>query len=161
MPPSPSRKPFAVRRSDIHGRGVFATDVISRGERIVEYTGRRSTWDEAMARPDSDPDDAAHTFLFELDDGRVIDARIRGNSARWINHSCTPNCSTFEEDGRVYIKARRRIFPGEELSYDYKLLVEGPLTRKEKAAYACRCGTAKCRGSLLDPAHKNGKLNGK
>jgi SET domain-containing protein len=160
MPPSP-RKPFAVRRSDIHGRGVFATDAISRGDRIVEYKGRRSTWDEAMARPDSDPDDPAHTFLFELDDGRVIDARVRGNSARWINHSCAPNCITFEEDGRVYIKARRRILPGEELSYDYRLLVEGSLTRKEKAQYACRCGTTKCRGTLLDPDHRNGKLNGK
>jgi SET domain-containing protein len=156
MPPS-ARKPYSVRRSAIHGRGVFATEVIPRGERIVEYKGRRSTWDEAMERPDSDPNDSAHTFLFELDDGRVIDARIRGNSARWINHSCVPNCVTFEEDGRVYIKAKRRIEPGEELSYDYKLIVDGRLTRKERAQYRCRCGAARCRGSLLDPDSKNGR----
>jgi SET domain-containing protein len=143
-----------VRRSTIHGRGVFATETIARGDRIVEYKGQRASWDDAMARPDSDPDNPAHTFLFELDDGRVIDARIRGNSARWINHSCAPNCTTFEEDGRVYIQAKRRIDPGEELTYDYKLLVDGPLTRKERAQYACRCGARKCRGTLLDPKQR-------
>ena len=84
-----------------------------------------------MERPDSDPDDSAHTFLFELDDGRVIDARVRGNAARWINHSCTPNCVTFEdEDGRVFIQARRTIEPGEELTYDYRLIVDGRLSQE-------------------------------
>jgi len=143
-------KPYAVRSSGIHGRGVFATREIRRDERIIEYKGKRSTWDEAMERPDSDPDDPAHTFLFEIDDGRVIDARVRGNAARWINHSCAPNCITQEDErGRVYIEARRRIEPGEELTYDYRLTVDDPLTRKERAAYACRCGSKKCRGTLL------------
>jgi SET domain-containing protein len=103
-----------------------------------------------MARPDSDPDDPAHTFLFEIDDGRVIDARVRGNASRWINHSCAPNCVTHEDDeGRVFIEAKRRIKAGEELTYDYRLSIEGRLTKKERAAYTCRCGTKKCRGSLL------------
>jgi SET domain-containing protein len=148
--PKQAKKSYAVRTSGIHGRGVFAATEILRGERIVEYKGKRSSWDEAMARPDSDPDDPAHTFLFEIDDGRVIDARIRGNAARWINHSCAPNCVTEEDDrGRVFIEAKRRIKPGEELTYDYRLTVDGPLTKKERAAYACRCGSAKCRGTLL------------
>ena len=151
MPATPRRKPYAVRTSAIHGRGVFATETIPRGDRIVEYKGQRTSWDEAIERPDSDPDDPAHTFLFELDDGRVIDARVRGNAARWINHSCTPNCITYEEDGRVYIEAKKRIAPGDELTYDYRLLVDGKLTKKERLAYTCRCGTAKCRGTLLDP----------
>ncbi len=117
---------------------------------IIEYKGQRTSWDEALARPDSDPDDSAHTFLFQLDDGRVIDARVRGNAARWINHSCTPNCVTHEDEhGRVFIEARRAIRLGEELTYDYRLTVEGRLTRRERAQYACRCGTSKCRGSLL------------
>ena len=143
-------KAYVVRRSAIHGRGVFAAMEILRGTRIVEYKGKRTSWDDALARPDSDPDDPAHTFLFEIDDGRVIDARVRGNAARWINHSCTPNCVTHEHDGgRVFIEAKRRIRPGEELTYDYRLTIDGRLTRKERAQYACRCGTTKCRGTML------------
>jgi uncharacterized protein len=152
MSATKTKKSYVVRNSEIHGRGVFAATEIARGERIVEYKGKRSTWDEAMARPDSDPDDPAHTFLFEIDDGRVIDARVRGNAARWINHSCAPNCVTHEDDdGRVFIEAKRRIKTGDELTYDYRLTVDGPLTRKERAGYACRCGSAKCRGTLLLP----------
>ena len=81
----------------------------------------------------------------------VIDARVRGNAARWINHSCDPNCTTFEDDhGRVFIEAKRKIRPGEELAYDYRLHIEGRLSKRERAQYACRCGAGKCRGSLLD-----------
>jgi SET domain-containing protein len=150
MPAKSAKKSYAVRNSAIHGRGVFAIADIRRGERIIEYKGKRTSWDEAMERPDSDPDDSAHTFLFEIDDGRVIDARVRGNAARWINHSCAPNCTTHEDDkGHVFIEARRRIRPGDELTYDYRLSVDGKLTRKERAQYACRCGAKKCRGSLL------------
>ncbi len=143
-------KPYEVRNSVIHGRGVFAIEEIRRGEQIIEYKGKRSSWDEAMERPDSDPDDSAHTFLFELDDGRVIDARVRGNAARWINHSCKPNCTTQEDEkGRVFIEAKRKIRVGEELSYDYRLSIDAKLTKKERAAFACRCGAKRCRGSLL------------
>jgi SET domain-containing protein len=151
--PMPSAKPpklYSVRNSAIHGRGVFAADKIRKGTVIIEYKGQRADWDDAMERPDSDPDDPSHTFLFELDDGRVIDARVRGNAARWINHSCDPNCTTFEDDdGRVFIEARRKIPLGEELTYDYRLSVDGKLTKKERKQYTCRCGTKKCRGSLL------------
>ena len=141
---------YTVRRSAIHGRGVFAAAKIRKGTRIVEYKGRRSSWDEAIERPDSDADDPAHTMLFELDDGRVIDPRIRGNAARWINHSCDPNCDSYEDDrGRVFIAARRTIRLGEELSYDYQLQIDEPLTKRERAQYACRCGARRCRGSLL------------
>ncbi len=148
--PVVARKTYAVRNSAIHGRGVFATEEIKRGQLVVEYKGQRTSWDDALARPDSDPEDSAHTFLFQLDDGRVIDARVRGNAARWINHSCTPNCVTHEDEHcRVFIEARRRIREGEELTYDYRLTVEDRLTRRERAQYACRCGSPKCRGSLL------------
>jgi len=150
MPSVKSPKLYSVRNSAIHGRGVFAADKIRKGTVIIEYKGQRADWDDAMERPDSDPDDPTHTFLFELDDGRVIDARVRGNAARWINHSCDPNCTTFEDDdSRVFIEARRKIPPGEELTYDYRLSVDGKLTKKERKQYTCRCGTKKCRGSLL------------
>ncbi len=155
MPPAREKKSYRVRRSSIHGRGVFAAAEIPKGAQIVEYKGKRASWDEALARPDSDPDDPAHTFLFELEDGRVIDARVRGNAARWINHSCAPNCVTHEDDaGRVFVAAKRRIALGEELTYDYRLSVEGRLTRAERAQYACRCGSPRCRGSLLLPRKK-------
>jgi uncharacterized protein len=150
MPKATPKKLYSVRNSEIHGRGVFAAEKIRKGTVIIEYKGQRAAWDDAMERPDSDPDDPAHTFLFELDDGRVIDARVRGNAARWINHSCDPNCKTFEdEDGRVFIEARHKIRPGEELTYDYRLSVDGKLSKDERRQYACRCGTKKCRGSLL------------
>jgi uncharacterized protein len=151
MAASTGKKSYSVRNSEIHGRGVFATQTIRKGAVIVEYKGRRASWDEAMRRPDSDPADATHTMLFELDDGRLIDARVRGNAARWINHSCSPNCTTFEDtDGRVFIEAKRTIRAGEELCYDYKLTVDGRLSKRERSQYVCRCGTPKCRGSLLD-----------
>ena len=103
-----------------------------------------------MQRPDSNPQDPAHTFLFELDDGTVIDASRGGNAARWINHSCQPNCETYEDSkGRILIRARRGILPKEELTYDYHLTVDGRLSKRERARYACHCLASKCRGSLL------------
>jgi uncharacterized protein len=144
------KRPYVVRRSGIHGRGVFATRTIRKGTDIIEYRGERITMKEADRRPDSDPDNPYHTFLFELDDGRVIDAAVRGNAARWINHSCAPNCEPYEDDeGRVYIAAKRTIRKGEELAYDYRLNVEGRITREMREAYACRCGAPRCRGTML------------
>ena len=148
---SRSKKPYSVRNSGIHGRGVFATRTIRKGTVIIEYRGRRTTWDAAIEQPDSDPSNPTHTFFFSLSDGRVIDAGRRGNAARWINHSCAPNCLTFEDDdGRVFIESRRTIRAGDELTYDYRLQVDERVTRKLRAEYACRCGAKRCRGTLLD-----------
>ena len=152
---STPKRPYAVHHSPIHGRGVFATRTIRKGDDIIEYRGRRITADEADNLPDSDPDNPFHTFLFELNDGRVIDAGVRGNAARWINHSCQPNCVPYENDeGRVFIEAKRSIRAGEELSYDYKLNVPGRRTKRMLANYACRCGSPRCRGSMIDPRNK-------
>lgn len=146
---------YVVRRSRIHGRGVFAARTIRKGSDIIEYRGRRISMDEADNLPDSDPDNPFHTFLFELNDGRVIDAGVRGNAARWINHSCQPNCVPYEDDdGRVFIEAKRTIRAGEELSYDYRLNVPGRRTARMLADYACRCGAPRCRGTMLDPGKK-------
>jgi len=140
-----------VRRSGVHGKGVYALQPIARGERIVEYTGQLITWKEALRRHPHDPDDPNHTFYFHIDDGRVIDGKYGRNAAKWINHSCQPNCETDEVDGRVYIKARRAIKPGEELNYDYALVLDGRHTAKIKKEFECRCGSRKCRGTLLAP----------
>ena len=151
--PSSAKKParaWRVRRSPVHGRGVFAARTIRKGETVIEYRGKRMTWDDACEQPASDDADPYHTFLFSLDDGRVIDAAIGGNAARWINHSCAPNCETYEDErGRVFVAARRTIRPGEELSYDYKLEIEGKVGPRMRKAYACRCGAPRCRGTML------------
>lgn len=150
MSPRPAARLYRVRTSGIHGRGVFAARRIPKGTVIVEYRGERTTWAVVNRRPDSDPRNPQHTFIFETSDGTVIDGGRRGNAARWINHSCAPNCDSFEDDdGRVYIEARRAIAPGEELTYDYKLMLDGRLTHRLRDAYACRCGARRCRGSLL------------
>jgi hypothetical protein len=142
---------YVVRNSPIHGRGVFAACDIAKKTRIIEYRGKRIDWDEAQSLPDSDPDNPFHTFFFSLDDGRVIDAGQRGSAARWINHSCEPNCKTEEdENGRVFIFSKRDIRAGEELAYDYRLRIDGKVTKKDRKAYACRCGAESCRGTMLD-----------
>ena len=130
---------------------MFAARTIRKGAAVIEYRGKRMSYDAACRRPDSDPDDPYHTFLFELDDGRVIDAGVGGNAARWINHSCAPNCEPVEDDrGRVFITARRTIRAGEELTYDYRLSVDGKVGARMRRAYACRCGAKRCRGTMLD-----------
>lgn len=152
MPEAIARKTpiYVVRNSPIHGRGVFAGRTIRKGTCIVEYRGERISVREAERRPDSDPDNPYHTFLFELNDGRVIDASVRGNAARWINHCCVPNCETIEyDDGRVFIQARRTIRAGEEITYDYRLSLEGRVSERTRKAYACRCAARRCRGTLL------------
>ncbi len=150
MPETKKKRAYTVRNSAIHGRGVFAARKIRKGKTVIEYKGDLTTWDIASLRPDSDPDNPYHTFIFELSDSRVIDAGVKGNAARWINHSCDPNCLTSEDDdGRVFIEALRKIRSGEELTYDYRLSYDGRVTRKVRAAFECRCGAEQCRGTML------------
>ena len=121
-----------------------------KARKVIEYRGDRTTWDIALDRPASDPDNPHHTFFFETSDGTVIDANVRGNAARWINHSCDANCESFEyDDGRVFIEARRTIRAGDEITYDYRLSLDGRISKRTRADYACHCGAAKCRGLLL------------
>jgi len=144
-----------TRRSGVHGKGVFALTDIAEGETIIEYVGEIITWKEALRRHPHDPKDPNHTFYFHLDDKHVIDALYGGNSSRWINHSCKPNCEPDEVEGRVFIKALRNISAGEELNYDYGLVIDAPLTDKLKAEYPCWCGAKKCRGTLLASSQPN------
>jgi SET domain-containing protein len=149
-----SGRKIQARKSGIHGRGVFALEDIAEGETLIEYVGEIISWKEALRRHPHDPKDPNHTFYFSLDDGRVIDALYGGNSSRWINHACKPNCEADEVEGRVFIKARRDIRAGEELNYDYGLIIDEPYTKKLKADYPCWCGAKKCRGTLLAPKRR-------
>ncbi len=149
--PNTSKRRFQVRTSSVHGRGVFAVAPIARDERIIEYTGEIIGWPEALRRHPHDPNDPNHTFYFSLEGGLVIDAKVGGNSSRWINHACEPNCQADETDGRVFIRALRDLRPGDELFYDYGLVLDERQTQKLKKQYACRCGSPSCRGTMLAP----------
>lgn len=142
---------FEVRPSPIHGRGGFATRPIPRGTRIIEYTGERITHAEADTRYDDARNPHHHTFLFTVDRETVVDAAVGGNAARFINHACDPNCRPVIEGGRVYIVAARDIDPGEELAYDYAYAREGGPDEQREERYACRCGSRRCRGTMLSP----------
>jgi uncharacterized protein len=144
-----SGKSIKMRRSKIHGNGVFATREIPAGKRIVEYKGERITWRQADKRYPDDPDGPSHTFLFSVNDKVVIDANHQGNVARWINHSCEPNCEAVEDDERIFIEATRAIEPGEELTYEYNITFDERHTKALKQRYACICGKKGCRGTLL------------
>ncbi len=143
---------YVVRNSDIQGRGVFAARRIRKGTRIVEYTGERISDKEADKRYDEANMPRHHTFLFTLSRTTVVDGspETGGGDASLINHSCEPNCEALIGEGTIHIYARRTIYPGEELVYDYQYeLTRDPADLK---FYACRCGAERCRGTIMKAA---------
>ena len=144
-----STRAFSVRNSKLHGKGGFALRRIKKGEKIGEYVGERIDDKEADRRYPDNAEGPHHTFLFALEDGTVLDAAVGGNSTRFLNHSCDPNCEALEEDGRIFIHALRDIRKGEELVYDYHFILDVPHTPAEKRRYPCYCGSPKCRGTIL------------
>ncbi|MFM0039866.1 SET domain-containing protein-lysine N-methyltransferase [Paraburkholderia strydomiana] len=137
-----------VRRSPVHGKGVFAMRQLAMGERMLEYKGEVTTWRKALRRHRREGV-TGHTFLFGLSDGRVIDGSRGGNSARWLNHACTPNFETIEDDGRIFIHTLRLVDAGEELFIDYLLEIDDAADEEARAQYACACASAGCRRSML------------
>lgn len=154
----PKQKKIAARLSPIHGNGVFATATIAKGERVVRYKGTLRTHAEVDAEY-GDLDEDGHTFLFTLNDDYVVDANAGGNVARWINHSCKPNCEAVIEENdagkrhkdKVFIEAIRDIREGEELLYNYGITLEERQTAKLKKLWACKCGARTCTGTMLQP----------
>lgn len=141
-----------VRKSAVHGRGVFAIKDIAAETLIIEYTGRRISSDEADEMWPVNPDDPFHTFFFSLSSGETIDGGTKGNASKWINHSCEPNCEAREgtHGKRVYIYSLHDIKKGEELSFDYGLIIDDELTEELQRDYQCLCGSEKCRGTMLN-----------
>ena len=151
---------FEVRNSPVHGMGAFALRRIRKGTRIVEYLGERVSHQEADRRYESKDANDAHTFLFIVDSKIVIDAGVDGNEARFLNHSCNPNCESVIEKRRVFIEAVRDIEPGEEMTYDYQIQREDDDPPGIEEVFACHCGFPQCRGTMLwppDPPAKRGK----
>jgi len=122
-----------VRTSKIHRRGVFASLPIKKGERLIEYTGRKLT----VAQTDRSQSD----YIFMLNKKTYIDGK---NTARYINHSCEPNCEAEIDRGHIWIKSFRDIKKGEELVYNYSYDLE------ESKDYPCACKARKCAGFILD-----------
>jgi SET domain-containing protein len=151
MPPATTDYPFVIRRSKIQGKGAYATRPIRKGERIIEYVGERISWAESDRRYDDTKTKRHHTFLFAVNKKIVIDAAVGGNDARFINHSCEPNCEAVGEKSRIFIEALRAIQPGEELTYDYAYEREKGTTEEDEKLYVCHCGSARCRGTILAP----------
>lgn len=150
-------KKIVTRKSEIHGNGMFAVAKIKKGERLIQYKGKRRSHEDVDA-DDSGDVESGHTFLFTLNDDWVIDANYKGNDARWINHSCDPNCeAVLDEDednpkkSKVFIESIRKIQPGEELTYDYGITLAERHTPRLKKIWACRCGSPKCTGTMLRP----------
>jgi SET domain-containing protein len=146
---SASSRRIQARQSGVHGRGVFAVQPLKAGSTVIEYKGQIITWETALDRHPHDPEQPNHTFYFHLDDGHVIDGKYQGNTARWINHSCAPNLEAEQDGNRVFLKALRDIAPGEELFFDYGLVIDARLTAALKREYACWCGAEQCRGTML------------
>jgi SET domain-containing protein len=130
---------FVVRRSAGRGLGLYSKVPFKKGDFVIEYTGEKIT--TAVA------DTLTTRYLFEIDENWTIDGADRGNIARYINHSCDPNCEVeISEDDRILISALKKIEPGTELTYDYGEEYFDEFIKP----VGCRCGTAKCRA----PANK-------
>jgi SET domain-containing protein len=150
--------PFVLKKSPIAGWGGFARRRIRTGQRIIEYIGEIITEKESDRRyPDDDVNGNHHTFLFEVEKDKVIDASVGGNESRFLNHSCDPNCEAIDEDGRIFIFARKNIQPGNELFYDYAYARSPGDGPKEEAKYPCRCGSPKCRGTIMEKKKRRKK----
>jgi uncharacterized protein len=147
-------KLMKVRRSKVHGQGVFALQRIRKGTRIIEYVGDRISHARANRRYDDHDANDNHTFLFAVDRNVVIDATVDGNDSRFINHSCDPNCESNIENRRVFIDAIRSIEVGDELNYDYQIGRERDDPPNVDVIYACRCGAKDCRGTMLWPPQR-------
>ena len=136
---SDSTMSLIIRSSSIHAAGCYTTTPITKGTRVVEYTGPLIDKDEADLRYENKP----ITYLFAIGNGaQVIDGH---GTAMFINHSCDANCETEEIDGRIWITAIRDIAAGEELCYDY-CLYDG-----DDDECPCTCGAKKCRGTMFSP----------
>jgi uncharacterized protein len=129
-----------LRKSAIHGTGGFARTDIAAGTRVVEYRGELLTKDESLRHCI-----AGNPFIFALDDECDLDGSVAWNQARYLNHSCDPNCEAERIDGRIWIVARRDIRAGEEVTFNYGYGLE------DYRDHECRCGAAGCVGFMVSP----------
>ena len=128
----------SFRSSAIHGTGGYACQNIASGTRVIEYVGERITKGESLRRCELD-----NQYIFDLDDKFDLDGNVPWNPARFINHSCAPNCEAELDDGHVWIVALCDIKAGEELTFNYGYDLE------DYCEHPCRCGVAGCVGYIV------------
>lgn len=128
----------AIKKSAIHGRGCFAGHAIKAGTRVIEYVGEKINKAESLRRCE-----AGNEYIFALDETHDVDGSLERNLARFINHSCSPNCETVPEDGRIWVIALSAIAPGHELTfnYGYDLI--------DYREHPCKCGSVGCAGYIV------------
>ncbi len=152
-----AKKLCEVRQSSIHGRGLYAVAKIKQGTDIIQYVGEKISKEESTRRALEWEEHARNTgeglvYIFELDDEWDLDGREGDNPARYMNHSCDGNCEAVndEDEGEIWITARRDIKKGEELVYDYGYDMEHFLD------HPCLCGADNCIGYIVreDQRHK-------
>ena len=124
--------------SAIHGSGGFSKQYLSAGTPIIEYLGERITKEESVKRCEEN-----NEYIFALDDRQDLDGNVEWNPARFINHSCSPNCEAELRDGRIWIVATRDIHAGEELTFNYGFSLE------DYRQYPCLCGSLDCVGYIV------------
>jgi len=151
MPQAPSKRYWTVRSSSIHNRGIFARTDIPKDSPIIEYVGEKITKAESQRRGDAlinraKKSGGAAVYIFTLNSRHDLDGGKGRNPARYINHSCAPNCEAYIIRGRIWIYSLRDIKAGDELTYNYGFDVD---TWDE---HPCRCGTQRCVGYIVDEA---------
>lgn len=129
---------LTFKASPIHGTGVFATVSITAGTRILEYLGEKIDKQESLRRCELN-----NEYIFAVDEHFDLDGNVGWNPARFVNHSCDPNCDAERIEGRIWIVARREIGAGEELTFNYGYDLEN------YREHPCRCGAANCPGFIL------------
>jgi SET domain-containing protein len=134
-----------VGKSRIAGRGLFTAQAITRGTRIIQYTGEKIPKAESATRLA-----AGNAYIFHLNDRYDIDGQVLRNKARYINRSCDPNCAVQLTTRTVWIVALRDITAGEELTYNYGYELE------DTPAHPCTCGAEHCCGFMLAPQYQEG-----
>ncbi|KAK0525792.1 histone methyltransferase set1 [Tilletia horrida] len=146
---SARKKQLKFAKSPIHDWGLYAMELIPAGDMVIEYVGeviRQQVADEREKRYERQGQYS--TYLFRVDDELVVDATMKGNIARLMNHCCTPNCNakilTVNGEKRIALFAKSTIYPGQELTYDYKFQSTGD----DADQIACLCGSANCRKFL-------------
>jgi uncharacterized protein len=145
---------LAIQTSPIHGLGLFALVPFARGSRIIEYTGERITHQEAYDRYAHTSNQRRNTYLFAVNERTVIDATHSTGVARFINHSFKPNSQSTLDGTRIFIEAIRKISPGTEITYDYRLEIERDSDGQLKKFYECCCGSEACRGLIYRRARR-------
>ena len=126
------------RASPIHGLGGFARTAVAPGTKLVQYAGRRLTKAESLRECER-----RNPFIFYLDDTHDLDGNVDWNPARFLNHSCRPNCAAELINGEIWIVAEGPIAPGEEITFDYGYDLE------DYREYPCQCGAEDCVGFIV------------